>query len=30
MTPKNKPKKEGIKINANGMSGLKVSSKVSE
>ena len=30
MTPKNKPKKEGIKINANGISGLKVSSKVSE
>ena len=30
MTPKNKPKKEGIKINANGISGLKISSKVSE
>ena len=30
ITPKNNPKKEGIKINANGISGLKVSSKVSE
>ena len=30
ITPKNKPKKEGTKINANGISSLKVSSKVSE
>ena len=29
-TPKNKPKKEGIKISAKGISGLKISSKVSE